>query len=62
MPQDHQGRKLLGLPVNILVFAAITVLLCGAQFQINGHIIESPTEIIASIPNTFFLVLAAWRS
>lgn len=43
--------------MNILVFAAITVLLCGAQFQINGRIIESPTEIIASIPNTFFLVL-----
>ncbi|MGY2172040.1 NCS1 family nucleobase:cation symporter-1 [Pseudomonas gingeri] len=46
-----------GLPVNILVFASITVLLCGAQFQINGHVIQSPTEIIASIPNTFFLVL-----
>lgn len=46
-----------GLPVNILVFAGITVLLCGAQFQINGQIIESPTQIIASIPNTFFLVL-----
>ena len=46
-----------GLPVNILVFAGITVLLCGAQFQINGTIIESPTQIIASIPNTFFLVL-----
>ena len=46
-----------GLPVNILVFAGITVLLCGAQFQINGKIIENPTQIIASIPNTFFLVL-----
>ena len=46
-----------GLPVNILVFAGITVLLCGAQFQINGQVIESPTQIIASIPNTFFLVL-----
>ncbi len=46
-----------GLPVNILVFAGITVLLCGAQFQINGQTIESPTQIIASIPNTFFLVL-----
>ncbi|MBV6289613.1 NCS1 family nucleobase:cation symporter-1 [Pseudomonas sp. MAFF 301350] len=46
-----------GLPVNILAFASITVLLCGAQFQINGQIIESPTQIIASIPNTFFLVL-----
>ena len=47
-----------GLPVNILMFAGITVLLCGAQFQINGQIIESPTQIIASIPNTFFLVLS----
>ena len=46
-----------GLPVNILVFAAITVLLCGGQFQLNGRVIESPTEIIAAIPNTFFLVL-----
>lgn len=47
-----------GLPVNILVFAGITVLLCGAQFQINGQIIESPTQIIASIPKIrFFLVL-----
>ena len=43
--------------VNILVFAAITVLLCGGQFQLNGRVIESPTEIIAAIPNTFFLVL-----
>ncbi|MFJ3447925.1 NCS1 family nucleobase:cation symporter-1 [Pseudomonas sichuanensis] len=46
-----------GLPVNILVFAAITVVLCGAQFQINGQIIDSPTQIVASIPNTLFLVL-----
>lgn len=46
-----------GLPVNILVFASITVLLCGAQLQINGKIITSPTDIIASIPSTPFLVL-----
>ena len=45
-----------GLPLNILVFGVIIVLLCGAQFQINGHIIESPTDIIASIPNTFLLL------
>jgi NCS1 family nucleobase:cation symporter-1 len=46
------------LPVNILAFAVITVMLCGAQFSINGHVIQSPTEIIQSIPSTFFLVLA----
>ncbi|AXA25999.1 NCS1 family nucleobase:cation symporter-1 [Pseudomonas putida] len=46
-----------GLPVNILVFAVITVVLCGAQFQINGQVIDSPTQIVATIPNTLFLVL-----
>ncbi len=46
-----------GLPVNILVFAVITVVLCGAQFQINGQIIDSPTQIVAAIPSTPFLVL-----
>ena len=46
-----------GLPVNILVFAVITVVLSGAQFKINGHIIDSPTQIVATIPNTLFLVL-----
>jgi NCS1 family nucleobase:cation symporter-1 len=46
-----------GLPVNVLLFAFITVIICGAQFSINGQIIESPTDIIKTIPNTFFLVL-----
>ena len=51
-----------GLPVNILVFAAITVVLCGAQFQINGQIIDSPTQIVASIPAPRSWCLAAWPS
>jgi NCS1 family nucleobase:cation symporter-1 len=46
-----------GLPVNVLLFAFITVIICGAQFSINGQIIESPTDIIKTIPNTCFLVL-----
>ncbi|MBF8721932.1 NCS1 family nucleobase:cation symporter-1 [Pseudomonas guariconensis] len=46
-----------GLPVNILVFATITAVLCGAQFQINGQVIDSPTQIVANIPSTPFLVL-----
>ncbi|WP_296262753.1 MULTISPECIES: NCS1 family nucleobase:cation symporter-1 [unclassified Pseudomonas] len=48
-----------GLPVNILIFASITVVLCGAQFSIDGHVIQSPTEIIRAIPSTLFLVLGA---
>lgn len=46
-----------GLPVNILVFATISFVLAGAQFKLNGHIIHSPTEIIATVPNKLFLVL-----
>ncbi|WP_416423923.1 NCS1 family nucleobase:cation symporter-1 [Pseudomonas sp. App30] len=46
-----------GLPVNILAFAVVTVLLCGAQFSIDGQTIENPTQIIQAIPHTAFLVL-----
>jgi len=46
-----------GLPVNILTFAVVTVVLCGAQFSIDGRVIENPTQIIQSIPDTLFLVL-----
>lgn len=46
-----------GLPVNILIFAVISFVLAGAQFSLNGQIIHSPTEIIATIPDKTFLVL-----
>ncbi|MFC4862401.1 NCS1 family nucleobase:cation symporter-1 [Pseudomonas sp. MAHUQ-62] len=47
-----------GLPVNMLGFAFIAVVLAGAQFSIDGKLVQSPTEIVASIPNTAGLVLA----
>ncbi|GLZ84823.1 permease [Metapseudomonas resinovorans] len=47
-----------GLPVNMLGFAVIAVVLAGAQFSIDGKLVQSPTEIVASIPNTAGLVLA----
>lgn len=47
-----------GLPVNMLGFALIAVVLAGAQFSIDGKLVQSPTEIVASIPNTAGLVLA----
>ena len=46
-----------GLPVNILVFAVISFVLSGAQFSIDGTVIDSPTQIIAAIPDKTFLVL-----
>ena len=45
-----------GLPVNILVFAVITVVLCGAQFQINGQVIDFTALINAVI--TFVITMA----
>lgn len=50
--------NLLGIPVNMLFFAAIVVILAGAQFSINGQVIESPADIVRTIPNTGLLVAA----
>ena len=47
-----------GIPLNMLFFGLIVVVLAGGQFKINGEIIESPADIVQTIPNTFLLVLA----
>ena len=47
-----------GIPINMLFFAAIVVVLAGAQYKIDGTIIESPTDVVNAIPNTLLLVLA----
>ncbi|MGA7203288.1 MAG: NCS1 family nucleobase:cation symporter-1 [Specibacter sp.] len=47
-----------GIPINMLLFGAIVVVMTGAQFKINGTIIESPADVVHAIPNTFLLVLA----
>lgn len=48
----------IGIPVNMLFFGAIVAVLAGAQYKINGQIIHSPADIVQTIPNTLFLVLA----
>lgn len=48
----------LGIPLNMAVFGAIVVVLSGAQFAIDGTIIESPSDVVRSIPSTPLLVLA----
>ncbi|MEP6562361.1 MAG: NCS1 family nucleobase:cation symporter-1 [Nakamurella sp.] len=47
-----------GIPLNMLFFGVIVVVLAGGQFKINGEIIQSPADIVQTIPNTFLLVLA----
>ena len=47
-----------GIPINMLLFGAIVVVMAGGQFKINGAVIESPSDIVQTIPNTLFLVLA----
>ena len=47
-----------GVTLNMLLFGAIVVVQAGGQYTINGTIIEAPSDIVESIPNTLFLVLA----
>ncbi|MET3203701.1 UNVERIFIED_ORG: NCS1 family nucleobase:cation symporter-1 [Arthrobacter sp. UYEF13] len=47
-----------GIPINMLLFGAIVVVMAGGQFKINGTVIQSPSDIVQTIPNTLFLVLA----
>jgi NCS1 family nucleobase:cation symporter-1 len=47
-----------GIAINMLLFGAIVVVLAGGRYKVNGTVIEAPSDIVASIPNTLFLVLA----
>lgn len=48
-----------GIPLNMLLFGVIVVVMAGAQFKIDGTIIESPSDVVKLIPNTFLLVMAS---
>jgi len=48
-----------GIPINMLLFAAIVVIMAGCQFSLNGTVIESPADIVATIPNKLLLTLAS---
>ncbi|GAB3302052.1 NCS1 family nucleobase:cation symporter-1 [Parasphingorhabdus pacifica] len=52
--------NVIGIPVNMLFFAGIVVVLAGAQFELNGQVITSPTDIVQTIPNIFLLALASF--
>ena len=52
------GGNFWGIPINVLFFGAIVVVLAGAQFKIDGKVIESPADIVHAIPNTAILVAA----
>ena len=47
-----------GIPLNMLLFGGIVIVLAGAQFRIDGRVIESPADIVQTVPNTLLLVLA----
>ena len=57
-PRAVVKGNLFGIPINMLFFGCIVVVLAGAQFKINGTIIQSPADIVQTIPNKFLLVLA----
>ncbi|WP_446462222.1 NCS1 family nucleobase:cation symporter-1 [Streptomyces sp. BRA346] len=51
--------NVIGIPVNMLFFAVIVVVLSGAQFKLDGHVITSPTDIVRTIPNELLLAAAS---
>lgn len=51
--------NVIGIPVNMLFFAVIVVVLSGAQFTLDGHVITSPTDIVRTIPNMALLATAS---
>lgn len=48
-----------GIPINMLIFGTVVVVMTGGQLSIDGTLIQSPTDIVQKIPNTFLLVLAS---
>ncbi|MFF9919809.1 NCS1 family nucleobase:cation symporter-1 [Streptomyces globisporus] len=51
--------NVIGIPVNMIFFALIVIVLSGAQFTLDGHVITSPTDIVRTIPNMFLLATAS---
>ncbi|MFD3817220.1 NCS1 family nucleobase:cation symporter-1 [Streptomyces rubiginosohelvolus] len=51
--------NVIGIPVNMVFFAVIVIVLSGAQFKLDGHVITSPTDIVRTIPNMFLLATAS---
>ena len=49
----------VGILLNMMVFAAIVIVLAGAQFAIDGRIIASPADIVATIPDTGWRIAAS---
>lgn len=47
--------------MNILLFGLFAVVLAGAQFRIDGQLIQSPTDIVAAIPDPSSWCWPAWR-
>ena len=39
-----------GIPINTLFFGVIVMVMAGAQFKIDGTVIESPADIVHAIP------------
>ena len=48
-----------GIPLNMLLFGVIVVVMTGAQFKIDGTVIQSPSDVVEAIPNTFLLIMAS---
>lgn len=48
-----------GIPINMMFFAVIVIALAAGEYSIDGELIDSPSQVVEAIPNTFLLILAS---
>ncbi|MDN0075520.1 NCS1 family nucleobase:cation symporter-1 [Crenobacter sp. SG2303] len=58
---EHQMKvgNFLGLPVNFIVFAIVTVIVTSGSAKVFGSMIMDPVEIVARIQNKFAVVIGS---
>lgn len=51
--------NLLGLPINLMVFALTTAIITGGSIEVYGAAVTDPVELVGRIPSTVAVVLGA---
>jgi NCS1 family nucleobase:cation symporter-1 len=52
------GGNFWGILLNVMFFACLTVIFAGGGLELDGYLLDSPADLVASIPNTPLLVAA----
>jgi NCS1 family nucleobase:cation symporter-1 len=56
-PQSMKRGNFLGLPVNLMIFAVVTVITTSGGYQVFGEMIMDPVHLVARIDHTTAVLL-----